>query len=142
VFGFRRVLALFWPPIASSEANDHVLRGSTALWLMVFVVAALTEELWRALCISGFQQNGYSSLLADILPAFFFSIAHMSGLPSWIPSGLEIAGSEIIVGIVFGALFIWSGNFVSPCLSSLVFYTLTFFRMRPHHVFDSSMPRS
>jgi hypothetical protein len=141
VFGFRRVLALLWPPIVLSESNDNLLRGPTTLWLTIFVSGAITEEPWRALCISGFQHNGYSSLLANALPAFAFSIAHVSGTPSRIGAGLEIHGAEIIVGLMFGALFIWSGSIASPCLASLIFYTLNLFWLRQHYLPESSTPR-
>jgi hypothetical protein len=141
-FCFRRALALLWPPITDSESNDHMLYGPVTLWLTILAVGAFTEELWRALCISGLQQNGYSARLADLLPAFIFSIAHMSGLPSRIPAGLEIACAEIVIGLIFGGIFVWSGNLVSPAIANVIFYTLTFFRLRQHYVLQSGTLRS
>jgi len=130
IFGFRRALALIWQPIAVSEPNDYVLRGSVSLWLLTFIVGGFVEEFWRALCISSFQQNAYSALLADLLAAIAFSIAHMSGLPPRIPGGLGIAAAEAVTGLLFGALFIWSGNLVSPCLASMMYYTSNFYWLR------------
>lgn len=138
ILGIRRALALISPSIAASELDDYLLRGPTAIWLMTFAVGAFSEEFWRALCIVNFQHNGYSSIGANLLTAFAFSIAHMSGLPSRIPAGLPIAAAEMLTGFMFGALYVWSGNLVSPCLASLIYYTSNFYWLRRHYHPSSS----
>lgn len=143
IFGFRRALALVWQPIAVSESNDSALRGSVRLWLFTFIVGGFVEEFWRALCISSFQQHAYGAIPADSLPAIAFSIAHMSGLPSRIPGGLEIAAAESATGLLFGAIFIWSGNLVSACLASIMFYSCDFYWLRRRYGCSASDgPRS
>jgi membrane protease YdiL (CAAX protease family) len=134
LFVFRRGLSLLSRSIAASESNDFALRGPTALWLTIFLAGALSEELWRALCITGLEHNGYSLFAADILPALFFSLAHMSGLPPRMPAGLAIAGVEVIVGLTLGAIYIWSGSVVSSILASLIFYTVSFLWLRKQQV--------
>jgi membrane protease YdiL (CAAX protease family) len=130
IFGLRRAAALLSPSLAASEADDYVLRGPIALWLTIFLAAAFPEELWRAVCISSLQQNGYSVLVATVLPAFCFSLAHAGGLPPRIPPGFQIAVAEMGVGIALGVIFTWSGSVVAPCLANLVFYLSNFFWMR------------
>jgi hypothetical protein len=134
---FRNLLSSLFPDAFLSVKNEYFVRGSVNLWLMVFLLGTLVEEFWRAVCISGFLQNEHSALSADMLTAIAFSIAHQTGLPSRIAPGLGIAGFEVLVGLILGALFIWSGNVVVPCLASVIYYVSSFFldRRRP-----SSMP--
>jgi hypothetical protein len=129
-FGFWRVFALTSASIASGESDDYVLRGAAIIWLLTFAVGAFSEEFWRALCISSFQQNGHSPLSADLLSGSAFSIAHMTGIPSRIPGGLAIAGAELVTGLMFGAVYVWSGNLVSPCLASAIYYISNFYWLR------------
>jgi membrane protease YdiL (CAAX protease family) len=130
IFGFRRAASVLSPSLAARESGDDLLRGPSALWLTIFITAAFPEELWRAVCVTGLRQNGYSALAAAALSAFCFSLAHAGGLPPRIPPGFQIAVAEMAVGIALGAIFIWSGNVVTPCLASVAFYTANFFWMR------------
>ncbi|HXX18040.1 MAG TPA: CPBP family glutamic-type intramembrane protease [Candidatus Acidoferrum sp.] len=130
IFGFRRLLALSWPPIAVSESRDYALRGRISIWLAIFLFGGLAEELWRAFCILSFLQAGQTAFVGAVLPALAFSLAHMSGLPARIPGGLEIACAEAITGLLLGTLFLWSSNFFSPYLASLVYYTLNLYWLR------------
>jgi hypothetical protein len=129
-FGFRRVFALSSASIASGESDDYVLRGAAIIWLLTFTLGAFSEECWRALCISSFQQNGHSPLSADLLTGTAFSIAHMTGIPSRIPGGVAIAGAELVTGLMFGAVYVWSGNLASPCLASAIYYISNFYWLR------------
>jgi len=138
IFGFRRLLALAWRPIVFSEVNDYLLRGPTAVWLTIFAFGGFGEELWRALCIYSFRQSGYEALSAAVLPALAFSLAHVSGLPTRIPGGLEIAFAEAMTGLLLGLLFIWSGNLISPYLASVTYYSLNLYWLR--HRFTLAKP--
>jgi membrane protease YdiL (CAAX protease family) len=130
VLVFRRALAYVTPSIAQAEASDYSLRGSAFAWLAVFTIGAIAEEVWRASCIRSLQHNPVGPVLANVLAAVSFSVAHMSGLPPRIPAGLGIAGAEAVVGLMFGALFMTSGNVLSACLASIVYYTANYFLIR------------
>lgn len=126
LLGIRRAIALLWPPAAANSV--YFLHGSSSLWIAIFIVGAFVEEFWRALCISGVQQNGGSALLAGLLTAVAFGIAHVSGLPSRVlPGGTS---AEMLIGFGLGAVFLWSNNLFAPALASLVYFSATFFLVR------------
>jgi len=127
LLAFRNLLSSLFPDAFLSPKNEYFVRGSVNLWLTVFLVGAPVEEFWRAVCISGLQQNDHSALSADMLTAIAFSIAHQTGLPSRVAPGLGIASFEVVVGLMLGALFMWSGNVVVPCLASVIYYVASFF---------------
>jgi|SRR5580700_105433 hypothetical protein len=124
----RRLFSLLSPSAASSEMNDYFLHGSTILWISVFLSGGFVEEYWRAFCIVALHQNGYNSVMANLLSAFAFLLAHLSGLPSRIRQGGTLA--ELIIGLMLGGLFIWSGNLVAPCVASVIYFTVSFFLVR------------
>jgi Type II CAAX prenyl endopeptidase Rce1-like len=128
LLAFRRIISLLSPRAASAEMNDYFLQGSVILWVTVFVVGGFVEEYWRAFCVVALQQNGYSGIVANLLSAFAFLLAHLSGLPSRIrPGG---AGPEMIIGLTLGGLFIWTGNLVAPCVASIIYFTSNYFQVR------------
>jgi membrane protease YdiL (CAAX protease family) len=124
----RRAISLLWPRAAAAEKHDYFLRGSVALWLTVFLVGGFVEELWRALCITVFRQNGYSTASVVLLTAFCFGFAHLSGRPSRVSPGGTSA--EMIIGLMLGAIFVWSGNIVAPYLASVIYFTYSFLLVR------------
>jgi membrane protease YdiL (CAAX protease family) len=132
-FACRRLLVVISPTIAGTEAQDDLLRGPLALWLVIFVFGAFTEEVWRALCILALQQNGYGVTWALLLPAFAFAVAHLSGLPPRIPGGLENIVPEAGIGFILGALIVWSGSILPASLASMIYYTSNVFWLRWHH---------
>jgi hypothetical protein len=130
LFGLRHLLSSVSPASAASEKNEYFGRGSVLTWLAIFLMGGLVEELWRALCIVALGQNSHDFFLANLLTAVAFSVAHQSGHPSRIPPGLENAGTEVVVGLMLGALFIWSGNLVAPCIANVTYYTASFSLVR------------
>ena len=126
LLGIRRAISLLWPPAAAT--SEYFLHGSSSLWIAIFIVGAFVEEFWRALCISAMQQNGGSALLAGLLTAIAFGIAHVSGLPSRVlPGGTN---AEMLIGFGLGAVFLWSNNLFAPVLASLIYFSTTFFLIR------------
>ena len=65
-----------------------------------------------------------------VLAAVAFSIAHVSGLPARVAPGISVVFAEMLVGLILGALFLWSGNIVVPFVSSIVYFISTFFIQR------------
>lgn len=83
----RQTISLLSPRAAQAANHKYFLRGSYLLWLSVFLIGGFAEEFWRALCVHGFQQNGYSVGFVNVLTALAFGIAHLSGLPSRVSPG-------------------------------------------------------
>jgi membrane protease YdiL (CAAX protease family) len=130
IFGFRRLLSLLWQGAAVAERNEYYLRGPIVLWFVTFLVGGFAEEIWRAICISSFQTNDFSSASANLLTALTFSIAHISGLPSRVAPGVPSLVAETMIGLLLGGLFIWSGNLTAPYFASVTYFALNFFFSR------------
>jgi membrane protease YdiL (CAAX protease family) len=130
MLAFRRLLSSLSAVAASAENNEYFSRGPLIVWLAVFFLGAFVEEFWRALCIVAFRENDYGALSVNLLTAFAFSVAHLSGLPSRISPGAASAGAEMIMGLALGGLFIWSGNLLTPYLASVIYFTSSFFIVR------------
>ena len=126
----RHALSALSPSAASAENNEYLLRGPSILWLTIFLVGGIVEEFWQAVCIVCFTDNGYSRISALLLTAFAFSLAHSAGLPSRIAPGMVNLFAETLVGLMLGGLFVWSGNLITPCVASVVYFTSSFFHVR------------
>jgi RsiW-degrading membrane proteinase PrsW (M82 family) len=124
----RRAISLLSPRAAEAEKHDYFLRGSVALWLGVFFLGGFVEELWRAVCIAVFQQNGYSATSVILLTAFCFGFAHLCGRPSRVsPGGVS---AEMVIGLMLGAIFVWSGNLIAAYIAGVIYFTYSFLRVR------------
>jgi hypothetical protein len=130
LLGLRSLLSSLFPGAFLSLENEYFFRGSVGLWLATFLVGGPVEEFWRAVCIVGLVQNDRTAFTANMLTAIAFSIAHQSGLPSRVAPGVAIAGFEVLVGLILGALFMWSGNFVVPSFANVIYYVSIFFLER------------
>jgi len=130
VLAFRRLVNSS-PSVSQSETIDYSLRGAIAIWLAIFGAAALTEESWRAICISSFH---YGPIAGNVAAAACFSLAHMAGLPPRIPQGLGIATVEAVVGLIFGATFMATGSVLSPILASALYYTGNYIWLRHRYL--------
>ena len=126
LLGLRSLLSSLFPGAFLSLKNEYFFRGSVGLWLAIFLVGGPVEEFWRAVCIVGLVQNDRTAFTANTLTAIAFSIAHQSGLPSRVAPGVAIAVFEFLVGLILGALFMWSGNFVVPCFANVIYYVSIF----------------
>jgi len=145
LFVCKRLLILPWPSLSASERTPldssgeailrthPYLRGPVLFWLATFLAGGAAEEFWRAVCIGAFQQNDYSPILAILLTAPAFSVAHASGMPPRLPGGLAHMGVEIIIGSVLGLVFVWSGSLLSLWIASVIYYTSDFYWLRRRH---------
>lgn len=130
LLAFRHALSVVSPSAASAENIEYLSRGTSVLWLAIFLTGALAEEFWRAVCISCFQENGYSRVSVLLLTSFAFSFAHLSGLPSRIGPGMIGLLIETAIGMMLGGLYIWSGNLVTPVVASAIYFVSSFFLVR------------
>jgi membrane protease YdiL (CAAX protease family) len=128
----KSLLILGSPAFAAADRNHPTLKGSVFIWLAVFVVGGFAEELWQAVCISGLRQNDTSPILAALLTAVPFSVAHLGGSPPrvrGIGGGFSLGG-EAVIGFVLGGIFLWSGSLLSLWIASLVYNTSDFYWLR------------
>jgi len=130
VLACRHALSALSPSAASAENNEYLLRGPIVLWLTIFLTGGIVEEFWQAVCIVCFTENGYSRISVLLLTAIAFSLAHSAGLPSRIAPGMVNLFAETLVGLMLGGLFLWSGNLVTPCVASVIYFTSSFFLVR------------
>ena len=84
--------------------------------------------MWRAICILGFEQYDFNGVVANLLPAIAFGLAHVSGLPSRVSPGGVVA--EMTIGFGLGGLFLFSGSVLPTFVASVVYFATSYFRTR------------
>jgi membrane protease YdiL (CAAX protease family) len=102
------------------------LKGRSSFWLTVFIAGGFAEELWQAVSISALLKNDSGPMLAALLTAIPFTLAHLGGRPSRITYHRENVGAEAIIRFVLGLIFIWSGSLFSLWIASMI-YTVSDF---------------
>jgi hypothetical protein len=80
--------------------------------IIVCLVGAFSEELWRVLCITVLLAAGYSAGFSVTVTALAFALPFLgNGLEGSILAGLE--------GAIFGMLFVWQRSFFAPFAAHL-----------------------
>jgi hypothetical protein len=117
-------LALLLASRFLSPINGYFKGGSIGLWTAVFIVGAVVEEIWRAICIVDFQEIGWSASATALVTAVAFAVAHLAGRPSRIlPGGFLF---EVIVGFGLAVSFIRTQSLVAPIVASLLYFPISF----------------
>ncbi len=83
-------------------------RKQIAIWL----VGALSEELWRVLCIAALLAHGYSAAFSVTATALAFGLASLG-------NGLEGSILAVLEGAILGMLFVWQRSFFAPFAAHL-----------------------
>jgi len=80
--------------------------------IVVCLVGAFSEELWRVLCITVLLAAGYSAGVSVSAAALTFALAFLGNGPE----GSILAAVE---GAIFGMLFVWQRSFFAPFAAHL-----------------------
>jgi CAAX prenyl protease-like protein len=104
-----------WLVLSNSKRLSREVPGygaNFAKQVIVCVVGAFSEELWRVVCIAALIASGYSAGFSVTAAALTFAVAFLgNGLERSILAGLE--------GLVFGLLFVWQRSFFAPFAAHL-----------------------
>lgn len=104
-----------WLVLSNPQRLSRAVPGYGARYLkqvVVCVVGAFFEELWRVLCIGALIASGYSPSLSVTAAAATFAIAFLGeGLERSILAGME--------GALFGLLYVWQQSFFAPLAAHL-----------------------
>ncbi len=124
VTGLTIGLALLLASRFLSPINGYFSGGPIGLWMAIFIVGAVVEEIWRAICIVDFQEIGWSAPATALITALVFAVAHLAGRPSRIlPGGFLF---EVIVGFVLAVSFLRTESLVAPIGASLLYFPISF----------------
>ena len=91
----------------------HASRGSVALWLLIFLSGAFSEELWIAFCIVALLATGHSVIVSIAVTAIVFAAVHYS-------YGFGGAVAVAFKGTASALLFLWSGSLIPMFLFHLI----------------------
>lgn len=128
VTGLTIGLALVFAGRLFSPVNGYFSNGSIALWMAIFILGAVAEEIWRALCIVDFQEIGWSAPATAALTAVVFAITHLAGRPSRILANGFLF--EAIVGLGLAVTFLRTESLVAPIVASLLYFPVSFLLAR------------
>lgn len=105
----------FWLVLSNPQQLQRKVPGYGAglvKQLIVCVVGAFSEELWRVLCITVLLASGYSGKFSVVAAALAFAVAFLG-------DGLERAILAALEGAIFGLLFVWQRSFFAPFAAHL-----------------------
>jgi hypothetical protein len=80
--------------------------------IIVCLVGAFSEEMWRVVCIAALLASGYSTGFSVTAAALAFAIAFLG-------NGLERSLLAALEGAIFGMLFVWQQSFFAPLAAHL-----------------------
>jgi Type II CAAX prenyl endopeptidase Rce1-like len=124
ITGLTIGLALLLASRFLSPINGNFMGGSIGLWMAVFIVGAVVEEIWRAICVVDFQEIGWGAPATAVVTAVAFAVAHLAGRPSRIlPGGFLF---EAIVGFGLAVSFIRTESLAAPIVASLLYFPMSF----------------
>ena len=124
--------AAFRAFLSERHSSKHfVLRGSTGLWLTLFLLGAFAEELWRAFCLATLMATGHSPTMAVLVSSIFFGLGHFgnpfeTGLATLLGQCLGAASA----GTVFAALFLWTNSLVATYVAHFLSNLISMYVMR------------
>jgi hypothetical protein len=87
-------------------------RAHLAKQIVVCLVGAFSEELWRVLCITVLLAAGYSAGFSVTVTALAFALPFLG-------NGLEGSILAALEGAIFGMLFVWQRSFFAPFAAHL-----------------------
>lgn len=104
-------------------ANHFLTKGefhplTTEILILGLAPAVFEEVLFRGIFIHNLRKSGRSDMAALLIPALFFGLIHMTNAVNGdIPQALVQTGYSIVVGLVFGAIYIRSGDLISVMIA-------------------------
>ncbi|HVB85110.1 MAG TPA: CPBP family intramembrane glutamic endopeptidase [Candidatus Dormibacteraeota bacterium] len=97
------------PTLGQPKTTDRFQRRSVGLWVLVFLVAAATEEFWIAYCIVSMTATGRSGTTAVMVTAVVFGAMHLGYR---LFGALSVAARAAMSAI----LFLWLGSLIPMVL--------------------------
>jgi membrane protease YdiL (CAAX protease family) len=104
-------------------ANHFLTKGdfnplTTEILILGLAPAIFEEVVFRGIFINNLKKSGRSDMAALLIPALFFGLIHMTNAVNGdIPQALVQTGYSIVVGLVFGAIYIRSGDLISVMIA-------------------------
>lgn len=83
-------------------------RGSTLLWVFIFIAGAFSEELWIVFCLVTLMTAGYSAPLSVAMTLVVFAAVHY-------PYRFGVI-AVFLKGAISALLFLWSGSLIPSFL--------------------------
>ena len=104
-------------------ANHFLTKGdfnplTTEILILGLAPAIFEEVVFRGIFIDNLKKSGKSDMAALLISALFFGLIHMTNAVNGnIPQALVQTGYSIVVGLVFGAIYIRTGDLLSVMIA-------------------------
>ncbi len=106
---------------------NHFITGgdlnplTTEILLLGLAPAVFEEVVFRGIFIHNLRESGRSDMAALLIPALIFGAVHMTNAVNGdIAQALVQTGYAVVVGLVFGAIYIRTGDLFSVILAHAV----------------------
>ena len=104
-------------------ANHFLTKGdfnplTTEILILGLAPAIFEEVVFRGIFMDNLKKSGKSDMAALLISALFFGLIHMTNAVNGnIPQALVQTGYSIVVGLVFGAIYIRTGDLLSVMIA-------------------------
>lgn len=134
--GWLMIYAAIFARVRPSKhmlARHQFMQRSPAFWIPVSMTAAVFEEIWRAVCLTGLSSVGRVHAIA--LTSVAFGLAHAQ------PLGRAVSAAACAVYL--GVLFFWTRSVMAPIVAHAVINlgTILLVRIAHHRADASALPR-
>ena len=107
-----------WNVFDHFMTNGEFYPFTAEILLLGLAPAVFEEVVFRGIFINNLKKSGRSDMAALLIPALFFGLIHMTNAVNGdIPQALVQTGYSIVVGLVFGAIYIRSGDLISVMIA-------------------------
>lgn len=94
---------------------------TTEILLLGLAPAVFEEVVFRGIFIHNLRESGRSDMAALLIPALIFGVVHLTNAVNGdIAQALVQTGYAVVVGLVFGAIYIRTGDLFSVILAHAV----------------------
>lgn len=94
---------------------------TTEILLLGLAPAVFEEVVFRGIFIHNLRESGKSDMAALLIPALIFGVVHLTNAVNGdIAQALVQTGYAVVVGLVFGAIYIRTGDLFSVILAHAV----------------------
>jgi len=104
----QRIMWALSPSVMSSKPYFEVPKGPFALWGVIFLAGAFSEEMWLVFCLVALHSAGFPTATSILLTSIAFGAAHFT----YRTGALAVA----ISGMVSCLLFLVTGSLLASVL--------------------------
>jgi hypothetical protein len=136
----RKLATSVWPTLVWNNPTHPITKGPVSIWVVIILIGGFAEELWRAFCLIGLQNDGLQTGFVVLLTSAVFAASQVGGKPTRISGNPIEVFSTAAIGMGLAILFLRFDSFLLVGSANITYYlaTLYFVRTRTTHTVETN----